>query len=137
MTHRTVVLSSFDDYLALDYLWITQEQKEELITERNERLSRFPFSVILQVAYPELDFANRWCWQNFGPTDGECLQKQSQYPACNLETPHSHSGNWITCWIDKIDYDFGFNEWCFCRESDRDLFLEYLPMINWGEKYPK
>ena len=79
MSHRTVVLSSFEEYLASDDDSFEERAAQEL--DRNERLLRFPYSVMLQVSYPELDFANRWCWQNFGPSDGECDQRYSEYRA--------------------------------------------------------
>jgi len=66
MTHQTVVLSSYEAYLASE-----NESPED--EERHRRLSRCPYSVMLEVAFPELDFANRWCWQRFGPAHGECI----------------------------------------------------------------
>lgn len=107
------------------------------IAERNARMAAFPFSVMLQVAYPEMDFANRWCWHQFGPAHGECQQYQSEYPACRQTGPHIHSGKWATYWHEKTDYNFGFHEWYFASESDRDRFLEFVPELNWGENYPK
>ena len=101
------------------------------------RLTMFPFAVMLQVAYPEMDYANRWCWQQFGPAHGECWQHCSEYPVCDLPHPHAHVGQWMTHWYVKTDYDFGFNEWYFIREADRDRFLEFVPHVNWGEKFPK
>ena len=47
MTHRTVVLSSYEEFLASE----NDHSEEE---PRQERLSQFPYSVMLQVAYPEL-----------------------------------------------------------------------------------
>ena len=44
---------------------------------------------------------------------------------------------WTTHWFVKTDYDFGFSEWYFARQSYHDLFLDSVPKINWGEKYPK
>ncbi len=35
----------------------------------------------------------------------------------------------------KTAYDFGFNEWCFAEQADRDKFLEFVPSITWGETY--
>jgi len=92
---------------------------------------------MLEVAYPELDFINRWCWRHFGPLDGECTQKCSEYRACADETPHHHAGRWTSYWFAKTDYDFGFNEWYFSEKTDRDLLLANLPEMNWGEHYPK
>ena len=100
-------------------------------------MERFPYAVMLQVAFPELDFANRWCWTRFGPADGGCTQKDSKYRVCTIDVPHSHSGIWTTHWFVKTDYDFGFNEWYFAKQSHYDLFLDSVPKINWGEKYPK
>jgi len=135
MSHRTVVLSSYQEYLAKgdDSL----EERAAQTLDRDKRLLRFPHSVMLEVSYPELDFANRWCWQNFGPGDGECLQRHSEYRVCDLSEPHSHVGKWTSHWFVKTDYDFGFNEWYFAEIADYKQFLANVENINWGEHYPK
>jgi hypothetical protein len=133
MSHRTAILSSFEGYLASEVDSPEVQAEEE--RERKVRLARFPYSVVLQVAFPELDFANRWCWQRFGPGDGECGQSQSDYPACKIVGPHSHVGKWVWDLLAKTDYNFGFCEWCFSEKSDRDSFLASVDEINWGEKY--
>ena len=136
MTYQTVILSSIEACLSSgEYPSLEERAEEEL--SRNQRLSRFPYAVMLQLAFPELDFANRLCWQEFGPADGECTQRFSQYRVCQIDVPHSHSGVWADYWFVKTDYDFGFNEWYFADQSHYDLFLKYVPKINWGESYPK
>ena len=133
MSHRTVILSSFEKYLASeDYAPEIRAQGER---ERAARLSRFPHAVTLQVSFPELDFANLWCWQHFGPSDGDCLQRQSDYPACSIPEPHAHAGKWMWYFLGKTDYDFGFCEWYFAEQPDRDSFLARVGEISWGEKY--
>ena len=133
MSLRTVILSSFEEYLtSMDY---PSEVRAEEERERMGRLERFPYMVTLQVSFAELDFANRWCWQHFGPSDGDCLQRQSDYPACNNLEPHSHTGKWMCYWLAKTDYDFGFCEWYFSEQPDRDFFLAGVGEIHWGEKY--
>lgn len=140
MTHRTAVLTSYGDYLASEYpdpsAEVASSRTADLL-EREARLATHPYSVVLQVAYPEMDYANRWCWQQFGPASGECQQAHSEYSACPLRTAHTHEGRWLTYWLAKTDYDFGFNEWCFSSSTDRDAFLEFFPSVNWGENYPK
>ena len=135
MSHRTVVLSSFEEYLLVDDVSADERPFHE--RDRNQRLSRFPYSVMLQVSYPEIDFANRWCWQQFGPRDGECEQRYSEYRMCDNTEPHSHAGKWTTYWHAKTDYNFGFNEWYFAEAADCERFLENVDNINWGEHYPK
>ena len=135
MSYRTVILSSFEEYLASTC--DAPEDVAEQTCDRNELLLRFPYAVMLQVSFPELDFTDRWCWQQFGPSDGKCMQCQSEYCACPLSEPHSHSGKWTRHWFEKTDYDFGFNEWYFALQADRECFLANVPKINWGENYPK
>jgi hypothetical protein len=135
MTHQTAALSSIEAYLRSED--DSPEERAEQMSARNERLSRFPYAVMLQVAFPELDFANRWCWTRFGPTDGECAQKDSEYRVCQIDAPHSHSGVWMSHWYVKTDYNFGFNEWHFTDRSHHDLFLGFVSKIHWGENYPK
>jgi hypothetical protein len=135
MSHRTVIASSFEEYLASGGDPADERAAQEVV--RKERLSRFPFSVMLQVSFPEIDFANRWCWQNFGPCDGECTQRYSEYPVCDRTEPHSHVGKWTSYFFGKTDYNFGFNEWCFKEITDRDSFFANVDKINWGEHFPK
>ena len=135
MTLRTARLSSFDAYVELgdesaDYLFEAQAERLEII-------SRFPYAVMMEVAFPELDFANRWCWQNFGPLYGECFDGSSEYRSCKVDHSHCHIGLWASRWFVKTSYDLGFNEWYFSTGADRDQFLEFVPSINWGEKFPK
>lgn len=135
MTFRTVELSSIEEYLASadDSLEYRTAEK----ADRMERLSRFPHAVMLKVSFPEMDFANRWCWQRFGPSDGECTQRYSEYRVCDRTEPHSHAGIWTSHFFVKTHYDFGFNEWYFAESTDRDLFLGNVDKINWGEHFPK
>jgi hypothetical protein len=135
MTHRTVEASSFDEYLASEDDSLEDRAAQD--ADRKERLSRFPHSVMLKVAFPERDFADRWCWEQFGPSDGECTQRHSEYRACNRTEPHSHVGTWRSHWFVKTDYDFGFNEWYFTQRADCGLFVANVVNINWGEHYPK
>lgn len=124
MSERTVAFSSFEEYLASEC--DSLEVRAEEVRERNERLARFPHAVMLKVAFPELDFANGWCRRNFGPCDGGCSQNQSEYPVCDLTGPHSHSGKWMSHWLAKTDYDFGFNEMVFFRAGRSGIFSSTL-----------
>lgn len=133
MSHRTVILSSFEEYLGSEADSPEDQADEE--RKRKNSLTHFPYAVTLKDSFPELDFANRWCWQHFGPSDGDCHQSQSDYPACSIPEPHSHAGKWMWHFLVKTDYDFGFCEWYFSEQSDRDSFLASVAEINWGEKY--
>ena len=135
MTYHSAKLSSIEKYLSCED--DSPEELAEQESSRKERLSRFPYAVMLEVAFPELDYANRWCWTNFVPADGGCAQKYSQYRVCQVGVPHSHTGVWAQHWFVKTDYDFGFTEWYFADQSNYELFLNYVPEINWGENYPK
>jgi hypothetical protein len=135
MTHKTAILTDFDCYLASDD--DSLEDRSEQRSLRDERLLHYPHAIMLQVAFPELDFVNRWCWMNFGSRDGDCTQKYSQYRVCQIDEPHSHSGVWTDHWFVKTEYDFGFNEWYFANDADYNAFLQNVPNINWGENYPK
>ena len=140
MTHRTAVSSDFESFLDSVYPSSSRNSltaREAEVKDQQLRLEAFPFAVILKVSYPELDYANRWCWQQFGPADGDCLEKQSQYPTCALPNAHRHAGRWRWHWLAKTDYDFGYNEWSFAQEDDRKLFRAFSPHIQWGERFPK
>jgi hypothetical protein len=127
------ILSSYDEYLKEGYppgsadaaQWRSVDDEE-----RQARLAAFPFAVMLQVSFKAMDFANCWCWHQFGPADGECLQKDSEYRACHQPGPHSHSGRWATYWYGKTDYIFGYHEWYFAAEADRDRFVEFVQRLN-------
>jgi len=138
MTHCTVKLASYESYLADEYAKDVQASYRDLEErERQAMLQKFPHSAVLQLAYAELDYSNRWCWEHFGPSDGECMQSDSEYRTCERVGPHSHEGRWHSRWLAKTDYDFGYNEWYFASAADRADFLEFVPGINWGEHYPK
>jgi hypothetical protein len=140
MTFRSVILSSYESYLDDEHAAASREPAGPGVHHLDERerfLAAFPHSVLLQLSYPELDYANRWCWQQFGPAHGECYQASSEYRACDLQGAHSHEGTWVTCWLEKIDYDFGYNAWYFAQREDMQRFLQFVPEINWGESYPK
>jgi hypothetical protein len=132
------MIASFESYL--DEVFPSGNAESPMartieIEDHEARLLAFPYSIILQLAYPQLDFADRWCWQQFGPMHGECWQHTSEYPACSMTGRHTHEGKWTTYWLAKVDYDFGFNEWLFIEEADRDKFLAFVPAITWGEKF--
>ena len=135
MSIRTVVSSSLEEYLASEDDSVDDRAAQEI--DRNERMLRFPHSVMLKLSFPEIDFANRWCWQHFGPGDGECSQRYSEYRVCDRTEPHSHVGRWMSHFFVKTEYDFGFNEWYFAERSERDLFVGNVDNINWGEHFPK
>ena len=133
MTQRTLVLSSWEEYLAGELS--TPEAAAEEAQARTVQLKRFPHAVMVKLSFPELDYAERWCWRNFGPNHGECQQKQSQYRVCTDEANHTHQGTWTSYWHVKTDYDFGYCEFYFAELKSQDQFLEQLPEINWGEKW--
>lgn len=140
MTYQTVLLANYDDYLAFEYPAASNElagPRAADIQERQFRLADFPHCALLQLSFAEYDYANRWCWRQFGPAHGECLQSESEYSACDLRPSHFHDGKWRFHWLTKTDYNFGFSEWYFAQQADRDRFLEFVPLINWGENYPK
>lgn len=134
MPNRTARLSSYDEYRETE----SNDLDERLYAhqERELLLLRFPFAVMLEAAYPEMDFADRWCWENFGPKDGPCRQFESNYPCCLNDTKHTHHGVWCTRWFEKTDYDFGFNEWYFREQSHQEMFRSFVPLINWGDRFP-
>ena len=130
--------------------------------EREQLIKKFPYSVIVEGNYPEHDFATNWCWKNFGPINTQkCYDSQSNYPSCPIalatgkiqkyrdpfgeeklgmvydwEVPaHAHQGKWAYFWLDKTDYDYGFAEFLFAEEKDKNLFVENVSMFNMGEKY--
>ena len=135
MSHKTAIVSDFNCYQASED--DTSNGRSEQCFLRELRLRQFPHPVMLQVAFPELDFINRWCWVNFGSRDDECTQQDSEYRVCQIDEPHTHSGHWTDHWFVKTDYNFGFNEWYFANESDYKIFAQNIPGFNWGEHYTK
>jgi hypothetical protein len=140
MTFPTIELSDYGAYLEFEYPRGSDGAPAARAADEHERqgrLAAFPHSVVLKVAFAEMDYANRWCWQQFGPARGECRQRRSEYPTCTLEDPHSHDGSWLSHWLAKTAYNFGFNEWCFRQSADLARFLGFVPHITWGEKFPR
>lgn len=140
MTHRTVVLSSFEEYLSAEYedadATLAAYHSSE-VQHRNEWLSRFPFAVMLKLSFAEMDYANRWCWQRFGSPRGECCDESSEYRTCVIESRHCHDGAWACLWHTKTEYNYGYCEWFFSNDTQHAQFLKFVPSINWGEHFPK
>ncbi len=138
MTYKTAKVTSFEEYLA--YEKDCQNEAgyiEGIISARESRLLIYPYSAMMLVAFPEMDFADRWIWNMIGPSSGDCRQSASEYCACSIEQWHTHSGTWCSHFFGKTEYDYGFNEWYFQSESDLSRFIKFIPDINWGECYPK
>ncbi len=131
MTYRTVILSSFEK------LRNFEPGKNDDYSERERRLQSFPFAVMLQMSFPEIDYTTRLCWQKFGSAHGECTQHYSEYPVCKITDEHCHIGRWAKEFFVKTEYDFGFCEWYFAMQTDYEEFGRCIPEINWGEKFPK
>ena len=144
-------IATIEEFLSVDE--ITE------IEERQSIHSDFPHVVLVEGDFPEFDVAVRWCWQTFGPLNGECWSN-SEYPACPIVLVtehekdriahgkeykikaydqverHKHQGTWAIHWLGKTDYDHGFGEFCFANEEQLRSFSEQVPKINWGENYP-
>lgn len=124
----------------------------------------FPYTTVLVGIYSEHDYAIRWCWLNISPPTGICDNYQSEYPACPLvlvtafvehgtikdklgqETPtqwvvykdpgeHEHEGVWCWIWLGKTDYDYGFCEFYFANEVDREQFLAACSTFTWRKEW--
>lgn len=50
---------------------------------------------------------------------------------------HGHDGTWLAYWLGKTGYDYGFGEYYFQNELDRDKFLAAIPIFSLGEQYEK
>lgn len=150
-----------------DYIENFVEEGKEIHNEplRIKARERFPYSVVVEASWTVFDFAQRWCWQNFGPMDcQECYEHQSEYPACPLVLAiqeytirksytdkkgivheydyhtrcpgkHSHEGTWTVVGLGKTDYDYGFAECYFGNEIDKNKFIEAIPSFGLGENY--
>lgn len=136
-------------------LWKEAEER------RVKTLASFPYTVVCEGSYPEHDVAHRWCWLQFGPVQTEkCYDHHSEYPACPLALAtkelasgsnkdgskwaewrykdpgvHAHSGVWATFWHGKTGYDYGYSEYCFQNEADRDRFKDIVETLGLGELY--
>lgn len=150
-------LSSYEEFRVYEEAWHEDHRKEAF--------SKFPYTAVVEGIYPEHDFSHRWCWQKFGsPEYKQCHEYGSEYPACSLvlateyiETgsykdkdgvehtwkekrykeveKHSHTGTWTTVWLGKTGYDYGFSEYYFLNEADRDAFVKEVPNFGYGENY--
>lgn len=105
--HNAVSVVEFADYLRE---CLPPVQWPEAEAERDTWRKRLPYSLVVKLFYPQLDFAERWCWLTFGECFGECLQRQSEYPSCFEPLPHCHNGRWRARWLAKTGYDFGYCE---------------------------
>ena len=130
--HNAVSVVEFADYLRE---CLPPVQWPEAEAERDTWRQRLPYSLVVKLFYPQLDFAERWCWLTFGECFGECLQRQSEYPSCFEPLPHCHNGRWRARWLAKTGYDFGYCEWLFAEEEACRRFAAFIPEIGFGENY--
>lgn len=110
---------------------LTEEEKEN----RKSIHDKFPHIVTVQGDYGYFDLAEAWLWDNFGPSDGKCLDYCSEYPRCPLAfpldeegfsskpEPHSHEGVWTMHWLRKTGYDYGFGDFCFKDLESKEKFI--------------
>lgn len=150
-------LSSYEEFLTHDKTWNEEARTEALI--------KFPYTAVVEGCYPEGDVSHRWCWQQFGPPEcKQCYDYASEYPACPMvlaieeyiikksykdkdgkvheydfhtrePEKHGHEGTWTTVWLGKTGYDYGFTEYYFLNEVDRDKFIVTAPSLDLGENY--
>jgi hypothetical protein len=130
MTLRTVDLSTFKDYLN----FVDSSEVER--AKRDQRLLRFPHAAMLQVAIPELDFTNQWCWMNSGPRDGDRAQRDSEYRVCQIQHHHSHSGVGLDHWFTKTNYNRLQQVVLRCKKRLREICREH-PVHQLGRKLPE
>ncbi len=124
-------ISNFEEYLKEDYLignYNGQEYLNYKVKERNEILFKFPYSIILKLFYHQIDFADWILWQILGEVYGVC--QYSDIPACKIKGNHKHNGTWISYWLAKTDYDYGFNEWFFKKKKDINILTEIIPLLE-------
>lgn len=163
--YKKIHLSTYEEYVGYkdrtkqyrtDAQNISQESFFQVkLEKRKNNLIIFPFSAVLQGAYPEHDYATRWCWQKYGSPQTECcMESYSEYPSCpevlaterfdddgdraySKVKDHSHIGCWTHEWVGKTGYDYGFSEFYFKAQSDLDSFLAAVETFNFGENYAK
>lgn len=80
--------------------WNTDEENK-----RQSELKVFPYSVIVEGDYSEVEMAQDWCSQNIG----------------------EKGKVWSDIWYGKIDYDYGFQEFFFETEENREKFANSVP----------
>lgn len=155
-------ISALKEYLEKSNTAYRKENQIRVISEREELSKKYPYSIVCEGDYPQLDATTRWCWQNIGPEDREkCVDYASEYPGCPLvlETEyiqhftwgpnkepgqekcyknpgeHGHEGDWYHFWLGKTGYDYGFCEFFFRKEEDLKKFTEAVEGIGYGENY--
>ncbi len=128
----TVSMVEFADYL---HGCVPPVQWPEAEAERDTWRQRLPYSLVVKLFYPQLDFAERQYRHTFGGCFGECLQRQSEYPSCFEPLPHCHNGRWRARRLAKAGYDFGYCEWLFAEEEACRCLAACVPEIGFGEHY--
>ena len=110
--HNAVSVVEFADYLRE---CLPPVQWPEAEAERDTWRQRLPYSLVVKLFYPQLDFAERWCRHTFGGCFGECLQRQPEYPSCFEPLPHCHNGRWRARWLAKNRLRFRQLRMAVCR----------------------
>jgi hypothetical protein len=153
-------IATIEQYLANSFLGTPTDLERAAAMEDTVAPSgvneRFPFHIIVEASFAELDVAHRWCWQSFGPKDGEC-DWSTDYPACPIilaaekavridhngfeqtyfvnPIKHEHTGSWTSYWFGKTNYNHGFGAFCFADKTKKIRFAKHVPHVDYGEKY--
>lgn len=133
-----------------------EEHYSVIIQEREERLKTFPYFIMFEMAWETDEELSKWCWDNIGLYDCKSCNEMAWFtPGCPLmldlikNTPknddnekyweeiqkahddieHGYEGNWATLSFGKTGYDYGFIEYYFKNEVDKEKVLAEIPIL--------
>ena len=131
MAQKYITRSSFEAYeKRYNSLSTDSDHGKTVSLKRATILAKFPFSIMTLTAIDDIDFANFWLWNKFGPCNGSCHQSTSAFKACDVHVYHDHVGSWCCHFFAKTGYDFGFNEWYFDNKPSLILFKKFITKFN-------
>ena len=141
---------------------IAEKIHENKITEREGKLKEFPCALMFEMAWETDEELRKWCWDNIGLYDCEsCSDSVYFTPGCPVildliaKTPkiddnekywegiedahdaieHGFQGIWTSLSFGKTGYDYGFIEYYFKNESDKEKVLSAITVLfPWATK---
>jgi len=95
----------------------------DVLKARESRRCDFPHTLMALLGYDLMDMAKQWCQDQWGP-GGDTYEDRPYQPQEN------QAFLWLTCWMMKTEYDYGFCEWYFREPSHLEQFVAHIQSCN-------
>ena len=96
--------------------------------ERKNSFLMFPYSVIIEGSFSDIDIAEAWCLKQVGKVDiTSDMFFLKNYAGKLEEIKRTKNGLWKIYFYGKTSYDYGFCEFFFREKIDLEKFQKAVP----------